>query len=225
MCKAVKALATVFASEAFEKPNSLDAYLSGTQQHFDTILFFPLLYEHFKYPVLIEKFNVSDVNFREGSFFIDGEAAYFALIPREDTREILHLKKLTYTELGEYEGKLKIGHNFHMTIPCNNSDEIFFFSKHFFFYHIFLILKETEKVPGLFRKLLTDIIDLLRNMYGGMYAIEGDFQKFTLSPQICSSLAVKQVYDKYIFSKIRQFNNLNRRLTYSMQVINGQNSS
>jgi len=65
----------------------------------------------------------------------------------------------------------------------------------------------------------------LRKMFGGIFLIEGDFQKFTLSPQIQSYTTTKQVYDKYIFSQIRGFNKLHRKFLYSMQILNSQTIS
>jgi len=222
MCNAVKEFASNFARETFEIPNSLESYLSGTQNSAQTTLFLPLLKEHFKYPIIVEKYNINAIKFLNGSFFAESYISYYALIPREDTSQISKLKKLNYSILGKYQERIQVGHKFPFIVPCNNSDEIFFFAKHFLYYHIYLLLKECEKIPGLFLNLLEAIIEMLRKMFGGIFLIEGDFQKFTLSPQIHSYTTTKQVYDKYIFSRIREFNKLHRKFLYSMQMVNSQ---
>lgn len=220
LCREVKSLASLFAYETFQKPNSIEAYVSKTQNNLQTILPMALLQAHFKSPVLVDKCYIDSLTFQNGTFFAYSGFSYYVLIPEQDQAEIEKFLRCNYKIMGGYEDQLKIGQLILLTVPCNNSDEFFFFSKHFFFYFIYSILKVCERKEGLFLGVLNELTDFLEKMYRRFYNIEKERASYTINPQINSYSNTRLYYDKYIFSKVRDFNRIHRTFLYSMQFSN-----
>ena len=205
LCRAVKSLATIFAYETFQKPNSIEAYIAKTQNNIETILPISLLQAHFQFPVFVDKCTLDNLTFQNGTFFADCEFSYYILIPKQDQAEIDNFISRNYKLMGEYEDQLKIGQFISLIVPFNNSDEFFFFCKHFFLYFIYSILKECERNKNLLLGVINELTVFLEQMYRGFYCIEKQIPSYTINSQINSYHTTRLYYDKYIFSKVREF--------------------
>ncbi len=218
--KKVYALTSQFSHIAFELPNSVEAYDSNYQLNYQTFMPYPLLQKNFKFLVIVDKYNMHHLFFQNGTFFAQSEVCYFIFVPKQELRTISDLQGRGYSNLGERGNYLKVGHKFDITVPFNNSDEIFFFSKHFLYYHIYNLLLGCEKVPDIFAKILNQLISRLKKMFEGFFEIEGNFQRFSLKTWINGNSETQKAYDKYIFSQVREYNKLQKSFLYTMQIVN-----
>jgi hypothetical protein len=218
--KKVYALTSQFSHIAFELPNSLEAYDSNYQLNYQTFMPYPLIQKNFRFSVIVDKYNIKDLFFQNGTFFSHSEVCYYIFVPKQDCSTISYLQGKGYSILGERGDNLKIGHEFDISVPFNNSDEIFFFSKHFLYFHIYNLLQGCEKVPGVFAAILNKLITTLKKIFEGFFQIVGNFQQFTLKESINSYISTQRVYDKYIFSQVREVNKIHKRFLNIMEIAN-----
>jgi len=218
--KKVHALTSQFSHIAFELPNSLETYDTNTHSNYQTFIPYPLLQKNFKFSVIVDRFNINHLLFQNGTFFAQSEVCYFAFVPKQDNESIQYLQGRGYSILGERRENLKVGHKFDLVVPFNNSDEIFFFSKHFLYYHFYNFLQGCDNVPGVFSMVLNQLVARLKKIFEGFFKIEGEFLRFSLKNYLNSNLDTQRVYDKYIFSQVREFNKIHKSFLYMMQIAN-----
>ncbi len=216
--KKVLALASQFSHIAFELPNSLETYDTNYQTNLQSFLPYPFFQKNFRFLVIIDKYNMSHLFFQSGTFFAQCEVGYYVLVPKQDSRILASLQEKGYSILGERETYLKVGHRFDLTVPFNNSDEIFFLSKHFLYYHIYNLLLSCENGSGVFVPIIEQLLTSLKKMFEGFFEIEGKFKGFRLRNYITNNFQTQQVYDKYIFSQVREFNKIHKSFFYTLQI-------
>ncbi len=156
--------------------------------------------------------------FQNGTFFAQCEVGYYVFVPKKESTILSSLQGKGYSILGERETYLKVGHRFDITVPFNNSDEVFFFSKHFLYYHIYNLLLSCEEGSGVFVPILNQLLTSLKKMFEGFFKIEGFFQEFRVRNYINNNFKTQQVYDKYIFSRVREFNKVHKSFFYMLQM-------
>ncbi len=218
--KKVHLLSSQFSHIAFELPYSLEAFENNYQGGYQMFIPYPLFKKNFRFLVIMDKFNITQLSFQNGTFFAHSEVCYYVLVPKQDSSTISSLQGKGYSIQGERESNLKIGHRFTLTLPFNNSDEIFFFGKHFLYYNIYSLLQSCETGSSLFVPILDQLITRLRKMYEGFFEIGGHFQRFSLRNYLNSYLGTQRVYDKYIFSRVREFNKIHKGFFYTLQIAN-----
>ncbi len=216
----VHTLASQFSHIAFELPYSLDAYDAKYQTNYQMFLPYPLFQKNFRFTVIMEKYNIDKLNFHKGSFFADCDVGYYIFVPKQDSSIISYLQGMGYSVQGERGNNLKIGHRFPLTLPFNNSDEIFFFSKHFLYYNIYNMLQICEKGPSLLGSILDQLLTSLRILVEGFFEIGGQFQRFSLRNYINNYSTTQRVYNKYIFSRVREFNKIHKSFLNALQIAN-----